>query len=259
MRPSTRRRNGATLIAIGAALWILSGCGGETPKAKPIVLPPPTTPTTADCGLTGEGSRRESENPPPAGKYTYDFAGVRQVSGGTNKTTKLPPQMQVLITDAIRDGGQSCFTMQRRYERDFGDTATIVVNGSDFLLRSGLFQTGGEIIDFIPDPPIVLLSGDQTEWSGSFTGTTSGRYKATLIDRKRVRIDGKSIEVAGIQTDVSYSGEIEGTESAERWLAINSGLLISESVKQRRAFGLDTLKLRYKSKLKSLDPTASAD
>lgn len=243
------------LLILPAAALSLVGCGSQdTPAPKPIALEPPTTPTAADCGLSGKGSRSEAENPPAPGIYTYKLVGVRKVRGDSPRTTKLPQTMGVTVTPAVREGAQSCFVLQRKYETSFGETATIVINGSDYLIRSGEFQTGGEIIDLLPDPPILLFSGDQLDWSGAFRGQTSGRYRAEVIGRKRIRVGGKSVQAVGIDSTVSYSGEIDGQERSIRWVSVNSGLALSESVHQRRAFGLDTLILDYKSKLESLKP-----
>lgn len=246
----------APLIAI-AALLLAVGCGGDKapPPAKPIVVEPPAQPTDADCGLTGEGSAKDAENPPRPGTYTYRLEGEREVAGDRREVTKLPTTMRVIVTEAIRDGAQSCFAMQRRYEEDLGETGVFVINGSDILLRSGRFQAGGDITEITPDPPVLALSGDELEWSGEFAGATSGRYRASISGRKRMKVGNDRVEVVGVETVVSYSGEIVGSERSTRWISVDSGLVIAETVTQRRDYGLDKLKLTYTSRLQSLDPS----
>lgn len=242
------------VLAMAAALLVI-GCGsGDAPKAAAISLQPPDSPTQADCGLTGAGSASEAEAPPEPGIYEYTLKGKRQMVSDTTTTTRLPASMQIIITDSVRQGGQSCFAMQRRYDKALGETGIFVINGSDYYIRSATFQAGGDITEVVPDPSILMLSGDQLEWSGAFSGATSGTYRAEALGRRSVKVGGRAVKAVQIETHVRYSGEIEGRDDATRWVAIDSGVILSEQVSQSRAFGLDTLKLDFKSQLTSLVP-----
>lgn len=251
----------ATLFACFALLLIaalpVTGCGESDPpsQTKKIVLPTPATPTAEQCSL-GDGGEAsgKGERPPDPGTYEYRTTGSRSIEGDSDSATKLPATTQVIITDALRDGPRSCFVTQHRFESNLGDTGIFVVNGDDTLLRSAEFQVGADITEVLPDPPILMLSGSELEWSGSFRGATRGRYAAEIVGRKKFRIDGESVEAVGVETRVSYAGEIEGTERATRWLSTDTRLIVAENVTQERSFGLDRMRLEYRSRLKSLDP-----
>ncbi|MBI4898493.1 MAG: hypothetical protein HY827_09040 [Actinobacteria bacterium] len=245
----------AMLAAIAAPA--LSGCGGDdpAPPAKPIVLKTPSTPTDANCGLTGAGSSRDAEKPPTPGTYHYETTGTRALLGEKDRITKLPRETQMIVTGSISKGAQRCFTTQRRFESNLGDTGVFVINGQDTLLRTGSFQAGADITEIVPDPPMTVLSGSDLEWSGSFDGLTKGRYRAEIVDRKRMRVGGKSVQVVGVKMNVRYSGDVEGFERSTRWVSVKDRLVVAETVEQKRAFGLDSMRLKYSSKLVSLDPS----
>lgn len=251
-----RLRSGACLILLAFVLFG-AGCGGDdpTPPAKPITLAPPTKPVAADCGLTGEGSARNADRPPEPGRYRYRTTGTRALIGEKKRVSDLPQETQMIITEAFSDGAQSCFATQRRFESNLGDTGIFVINGRDTYLRSGRFQAGADITELTPDPPMLAMSGSELEWSGAFQGLTSGRYQVSIVGRKRMRVGGVSVQVVGVKTRVSYSGDIEGFERSTRWISVKDPLVVAEKVQQERAFGLDRMRLRYSSRLISLDPS----
>lgn len=245
----------AAAFAIAGAT-LATGCGksAATPAPKPITLAPPTAPTSAECGLTGSGSPSESEDAPQPGTYLYRTSGKRVYLGVEKRTERLPSTTKMIVTDSLRAGAQSCFTIQRAYERDLGDTGTFVINGYDTYLRAGRFQAGGDITSFTPRPSPLIVSGSELEWSGVFRGQTKGRYRSSVIGRKRIRVDGKSVEAVGVSSRVEYSGDIQGFERSTRWFSLGRGLVLRESETLEREFGLDRLRLSYKSRLVSLDP-----
>lgn len=246
----------ARLGLICAATLFAAGCGdgdsGTAPKA--IVIEDPKTPTNAECGLSGKGSAKDADKPPKPGKYLYVLEGRRVLVGDQKEVTPLPSQMQTIVTDSYSAGAQSCFAVQRRYEKDLGDTGVFVINGREMLLRSGEFQAGGDIAQFVPDPPITVIDDDELEWSGEFSGQTQGRYSVNVVGRKRMRIGGESVPVIGLSTRVSYAGEVEGIERSTRWFSTKHRIVVAETVTQERTYGLDRLRLTYKSRLQSVDP-----
>lgn len=247
----------AAAVLAAAVASTLAGCGGDkpTPPAKPITLKPPSTPTDADCGLTGEGDPDDSEKPAAPGTYRYKTTGTRALLGERDRITKLPSETQMIVTGAISKGAQRCFTTQRRFESNLGDTGVFVINGHDTLLRSGSFQAGADITEIVPDPPMMVLSGSELEWSGSFDGLTTGRFKAEIVDRKRMRVGGRSVQVVGVKMNVQYGGDVEGFEHSTRWVSVKDRLVVAETVEQKRAFGLDSMRLKYRSTLISLEPS----
>lgn len=253
--PAKRWLRAAAALALAGAT-LTAGCGEaeRPPTPKPITLAAPTAPTSAECGLTGRGSPSDSENAPQPGTYLYRTSGKRVYLGVEKRVARLPSTTKMIVTDSLRDGAQSCFTIQRAYEKDLGDTGTFVINGHDTYLRSGRFQAGGDITSFTPRPSPLIVSGSELEWSGVFRGQAVGRYRSTVIGRKRIRVDGKSVQAVGVSSRVEYSGDIQGSERTTRWFSLSRGLVLHESETLEREFGLDELRLSYKSRLVSLDP-----
>lgn len=248
------------IAAVAAAITmglIPAGCGGEPspPEIQPIALRPPSLPSTADCGLTGDGSAADADQPPKPGTYLYRTTGQRAFLGEQKRVTKLPSTTKMIVTPSRRKGAQSCFTVQRAYEPELGDTGTFVINGSDTYLRSGRFQAGADVTAFTPRPSILVVSGSELDWNGAFRGRTTGRYRTSVVGRKRIRVNGISVPSVGISTRVEYAGDIEGFERSTRWFSLRHGVVVQESETLERAFGLDRLRLSYKSRLVSLDPS----
>lgn len=244
------------LATLATIVLFVAGCGGEdTPsQTATIELEAPRTPTAAQCGLDNSDSQAGKESPPKPGTYDYATTGTRSVIGESEPPTELPSATQLVVTTALEQGAQACFISQHRLEDNLGETGVFVISGEDTFVRSAEFQVGADISEVIPDPPILALSGSELEWSGTFDGATRGRYAASIAGRKTFRIGGERVEAVGVETRTSYAGEIEGVERATRWLDSKTRLIIAEEVLQERTFGLDRLRLKYKSKLKSLTP-----
>ena len=253
-RPGRPRLRMACLVVIGTAL--VGGCGengGEEPSA--ITLPKVETPSAAVCASTSGDAAERSERPPRPGTYTYETTGRRVLIGETRRAFELPRRTQMIVSRARRVGGQSCFSTQRRLEKALGDTGTFVIRGSDIYLRTARFQAGGYIKTFRPNPAIVTLSGSELSWSGEFRGRTSGRYAVEVTGRKTFTVGGKRVRAVGIEARVSYADDIEGWERSTRWVSQDGNLLLAERVTQEREFGLDRLRLSYRARLMSLDPS----
>lgn len=246
----------AALAAIVLVTLALTACGGgDAPsQTAKIELETPKTPTAEQCGLDGGDSKSGKESPPEPGAYDYTTTGTRSVVGESEPPTELPDTTQLIVTPAFQQGAQACFISQHRLEDNLGETGVFVISGDDMFVRSAEFQVGGDISEVTPDPPILALSGSELEWEGTFDGATRGRFAANIAGRKTFRIGGEKIEAVGVETRTSYAGEIEGLERATRWLDPETRLIIAEEVLQERTFGLDRLRLKYESKLKSLKP-----
>lgn len=248
--------SGMTLATLATFAVFASGCGGgDTPsQTVKIQLPTPKMPSAADCGLDGSGSKSSSETPPKPGTYSFSTTGTRSVVGDSEPPKALPATTKLIVTAALRKGGQSCFVTQHRLEDNLGDTGVFVISGGDTFARSAEFQVGADVSEIVPDPPILLLSGSELEWSGTFSGATRGRFAASIVGRKTISVGGRKVKAVGVETRTAYAGEIEGVERATRWLDPDTRLILAEDVKQERTFGLDRLRLHYRSKLSSLDP-----
>lgn len=235
----------------------LSGCGGGNDKTstRALTLQQPERPTAAQCDYGSASAAKPTESPPRAGTYEFKTTGKKVLIGEKRRVFKLPTSSKAVITPARRVGNILCFTTQRKYESDLGDTATFLIRGSDIYLRKLRFQSGGYIKSLSPNPPLLSLSGTELDWSGVFRGRTSGQYAAEVVGRKRIKVGPRKVRAVGIKTRVSYGGDIKGWERSTRWIAVERNMVIAEDVVQERKFGLDRLRLSYRASLESLEPS----
>lgn len=241
------------LLAIAATA--AAGCGGgEEEKSQGITLVRPATPSTAQCKVGAARAKGRAPRAPKAGTYAYETRGKRVLISDKYESTPLAPQTETVITQARREDGSICFASQRRYARDFGDTATLVAAGQSVYLTQLRFQVGGYIKTVVPKPPALVASRSKLDWSGRFRGRTSGTYRGEIVGRKRMRVGGKSVRAVGVVTRTTYRGEIKGSQLSTTWFSPKDNLVVAETVTQQRTFGLDRLRLTYKSRLKSLKP-----
>lgn len=245
--------------ALAAAALGAPACGGaEERSAAPegIRLAAPTRPATADCAARQLATAATPEGLAPApGSYRYRTEGTRTLSGERSRVRRLPSRTTIAVTGERRIGNLRCFRVQRRYARALGDTATFVIRGSDIYLTGLLLQVGGDLSEIAPDRPVLFLSGDELEWSGRFEGTTRGRYAASVIGRRTMKVGTRRVRAVGVEIRLSFAGEVRGTARLEQWISPDRNLVIAEKVEQRRSYGLDRLRLDYSSRLASLRPS----
>lgn len=249
-------RGAGSWMAIVAPTVILFGCGETKPQgaARELTVPKPKRPTVAQCRTSALGGAASSERPTPAGRYLYRTNGKRVVQGARKRVFKLPTATTLIITPARKVAGRWCYVSQRRYTDSLGDTATLLISGADLYLRQLRFQSGGYIKTLSPSRPLLTLSGSELDWSGVFRGTTSGRYAAEIVGRKQVKVGPVRVSAVGVKTRISYAGDIKGWERSTRWISLKRNIVLAERVMQSRRFGLDRLRLEYRSRLQSMEP-----
>jgi len=143
--------------------------------------------------------------------------------------------------------------VQRRYTTALGDTATFAVRGSDVYLTHLTLQSGGEITEIQPAPPVRSLAGNELNWSGSFSGDTQGQFAGNVIGRRSLPLPGGGRDKAiGIQLRVSFAGQTRGTLDTTQWLSASRNFVLAEKVDLNRSFGLDHEHLQFQSHLQSL-------
>ena len=243
------------LVFVSVVAFALYGCGDdEQPEAKEITLPKPDKPTAAQCDSALTATRAPEVRPTSPGTYEYKTKGKRELIGEKRRVKKLPVRTEMIVSPARMVDKVWCYVTQRKYEKDLGDTATILIRGSDIYLHKLRFQSGGYIKKLSPQQPLLMLSGTELDWSGVFRGRTAGRYAAEIIGRKTMKVGSRKVKVVGVESRTSYGGDIEGYERSTRWIAVDRKVVVSENVVQQRKFGLDKLRLSYTANLVSLKP-----
>lgn len=210
----------------------------------------PTSPTASDCAIPILQSQRAAADlDPPAGTYRFAVRGKRKLSGSQGYSRKLPKEMRLIVLPAESFGQVKCFVAQRRYSDSLADTSTFAIRGDDVYLTRLLVQSGGQIADVLPRPPVQSIAGSGSVWSGQFRGPTSGSYRMELLGRKSMTLRGERVTAAGIQSEFVFNGDFTGRESSERWIATETNEIISERVHQERNFGVDVISLDYTARL----------
>jgi hypothetical protein len=249
------------MIAIGIVLVVaiaLAGCGSgssaSSSDAGAVLLRGPGTPNQRDCSVAALHTNIAAQDLSPApGTYLYKVKGTRSLSGGTKSVKPLPPVVRVIVTPISRYGKLVCFRMQRRYTAALGDTATFVVRGSDVYLTHLILQSGGEITEIHPTPPVRSLAGSDLNWSGSFSGDTQGQFAGDVVGRRTLPLPGGGkAKAIGIQLRVSFAGQTRGTLNTTQWLSASRNFVLGEKVDLNRSFGLDHEHLQFQSQLQSL-------
>ncbi len=242
-------------VSVPVVAFSLSGCGNDDkPEAKQITLPKPSKPTAAQCGSALTATTAPELRPTSPGTYEYKTKGKRELIGEKRRVSKLPARTEMITSPARMVDNVWCYVTQRKFEKDLGDTATLLIRGSDIYLQKLSFQSGGYIKKLSPRQPLLMLSGTELDWSGVFRGRTSGRYASEIVGRKSMKVGSRKVKVVGVKSRISYGGDIEGYERSTRWIAVNRNVVVSENVVQQRKFGLDKLRLSYTAHLVSLKP-----
>jgi hypothetical protein len=247
----------ATCVALAIAVAI-AGCGSgsnaSTSEHGAVLLRGPGTPSKRDCSVSSLRTNVSAQNLAPApGSYSYKVKGTRSLSGGTKSAKRLPPVLSVIVTPSRRYGELVCFRVQRRYTTALGDTATFAVRGSDVYLTHLTLQSGGEITEIHPAPPVRSLAGNDLNWSGTFSGNTQGQFAGNVIGRRSLPLPGGGRDRAiGIQLRVSFAGQTRGTLDTTQWLSASRNFVLAEKVDLNRTFGLDHEHLHFQSHLQSL-------
>ena len=247
-------------VVVLAALTILSGCG-DSSAGQSGAVEVPSKPSAVECGFRGTpeparatGAGSEVKPPPAPGVYRYKVTGTQLVPGSGIRVKDLPPRGDLFVTRARRHGALTCFRAQRRYAPDIANTATYVIRGRDVYLVNLRIQALGESHEIRPDPPVLFLSDEGSSWSGQFGGQTSGSYEFLARGERSLRVSSQRLKVLGVSSVVSYRGAVNGTQRTTTWISPSRELVVSESLRSRQRFGVDSLRLRSRSRLLSLDP-----
>jgi hypothetical protein len=251
-------------VILAAGLIALSGCGGDDDNGgggggddqlggEAARLTPPEKPTPEDCGGEAVASDKKADEGlvPKPGTYVYDVKGTRGESGA-GADTALPKTAELRVTPSTKMGNVVCFRAQTVYTPKEADTVTFVVRGGDIYITKLDFFVAGQTPEIVPQPAIKAVDGSGAEqWQGTWSGPTTGSYKAVLQERQEFSFEGKTENVPGVQLDFEFKGELNGKSSQLTYASLEGGTLYQQKVEQERGFGGTSVTLKYDWKLKS--------
>jgi hypothetical protein len=166
----------------------------------------------------------------------------------------LPRITQLIVTKSRRFQGLICFRMQKRYTSHLANTETYVIRGNELYLVGLRIQALGRSQEVRPIPAVLFASNYGSKWSGGFSGKTSGSYSVTGLGKRLYRVDGKQLQVTGLESSVSYRGAVSGTQTMTTWISFGRRVVVAEKVTMRERLGVSEVRLSLRRRLVSLDP-----
>jgi hypothetical protein len=249
------------LVTLTCCCAAAGGCGAADPAERPPADAPialPQTPGRAQCS-----SPTLADVSPPLerglrpGTYLYRLRGVESIVGQRRQQRRLPRMMEVVVTSSRQTETVSCFNLQRRFRASLAETATFATAATALYVRRVLLQTPSSAVTIEPEPPLLVVSARTRRWSGTFRGRTRGHYEGRVVERRTIVVAGKRVKAVRVALDVSFSGEVTGSQHSERWFSLRRGLLLRERVVEWRRIGLDELRIRYRAVLDVLEPRSA--
>jgi len=272
-------------VPLLALLMALGACGGEkSPGAGGAPTTPGSTvaPTVAPSGKSstpagakkGGGTKTVEKSSPgaapgakpyvarPAGTYSYATTGQTKLSGAIRHTYTMPPVTTLAVDPA---SGNTQHSVRDLRDSDGNGRVTEMVAQSltdglhlTFLKNTSHFAGVTDERTFQPSPPPLILraaapNGDHL----SFTMEGSGITVATEIDvlrRESISIGGTAIQAIVITIKTTFSGDVQGTDTATNWIRPSDGLLLREDDASSVSAGITTVDSNYSATLQSLTP-----
>ena len=196
--------------------------------------------------------------PVPAGRYEYATDGERTVSGNSESL----PKTTTLTAAAPADGLQ-------RQTRDLRDSeGNGIVTETDLLYRDGnvylsyvkitsRFQGGlTDVREFrLPEPELVAPRGGGPGFGRTFTMEGSGTRAKVAIEAGRfenVTAGGGQVRALVVQTNIEFSGALEGYQRSTSWFTPKHLLAVKEQVRTDVQNGPIRLQGNYEALIKRL-------
>jgi len=219
------------------------------------------------AGTTGSTAPAAGAKPfvtRPPGTYSFDTSGQMQVSSTfVNHTYAMPPTTTLEIDPA---SGSS-----QRTVRDMRDSKG---NGRVTEMRLG-FAADGLHIEFLKNttfvagvkdertflpnpPPLVLRTGAPDGDHIHFTIQGSGVTATTdvyVLRREAVTVGDSSVSSIVVRLHTTFSGDVQGQDTATNWLRPTDGLLLREDDSSDATSGSTRVRTNYTATLMSLTPS----
>lgn len=209
-------------------------------------------------GGSGGAPQPQAAAPIPQGSYDYATSGQRNVSGNEQPM----PEVTTLAATAPDDGLQ-------RQTRDLRDSeGNGIVTESDLLYRpDGVFLSyvkitsrfqGGltDVREFrLPRPQLIAPAGAGPGATRSFTMSGSGTRAQVSIRAHRyqdVTAGGRAVQTLLVQTDIVFSGALEGNQRSMTWFWPKHLLPVREQVRTDVRNGPIRLQSQYTATIRRL-------
>jgi hypothetical protein len=247
-------------LCIGGALALVA-CGSSASEADNGAVALPSAPTAKSCGIAGSpqrrppGAARKRQLPTPPGAYRYRTRGTSGVPSEAVRARDLPRVTELIATKSRRFGDLVCFRLQKRYAPDLANTETYVIRGSELFLVGLRIQALGRSQEVRPAPAVLFGSNAGSEWSGQFSGATSGSYKVRGLGERVYRLGDRWLKATGVRSSVSYRGAVSGAQAMTAWILPQKRLVLTERVVLRERLGVSNVRLRLHRRLVSLEPS----
>lgn len=170
----------------------------------------------------------------------------------------LPQVTDLIVTKARHLPGLTCFRMQKRYTERLANTETYVIRGNELFLVGLRVEALGHSEEVRPVPAVLFGSNTGSQWSGQFSGRTSGSYSVTGLGERRYRVDGRQLKVTGLKSSVSYRGAVSGSQAMTLWVSPATRLVTSERLAMKERLGVSEVRIRLHRRLLSLQPSREA-
>ncbi len=202
--------------------------------------------------------------PRPPGTYSFDTSGQMQVSGSfVNHTYPMPPTTTLEIDPA--SGSSQRTVRDMRDSKGNGRVAEMRLGfAADGLhlefLKNTTFVAGvkDERI-FLPSPPPLVLrtgapDGDHVHFTLQGSGVTA-TTDVSVLRHEALTVGGSSVSSIVIRLHTTFSGDVQGEDTATNWFRPTDGLLLREEDSSDATSGSSRVRTNYTATLKSLTPS----
>jgi hypothetical protein len=244
-RTTTQPGPGETVAPQPATSTKASGGNAATPGANPA-----STRAQPGGGGTTKKSSKSSQGPakpaaakspssqapafPQAGTYTYKQSGYEDFCQGQACTRdNLPPTMTTSIRYRKRSKSGGTIVLSSKPSSHRTDRVTIVFDSKDAGVTQVVSQFSVPPLQstsaFSPNPPMQVLrfplqSGMQ--WSGSWSGNTSGKYTVHVLGTSHMTVGGRSVTAYRIARTLDLSGDVQGHDAVTQWFDPATGIVV---------------------------------
>lgn len=242
--------------------------GGKKPggsKAAPGATPQPAGGGGSDPnGGGGSGNTGGSPQPAaapapvPQGEYRYDTEGSRTISGNTSDL----PKVTTLAAGAPSDGVQRQTRDLRDSEGNGTLTDTDLVYGPggvslSYVKVTSRFQGGiTDVREFkLARPQLVAPAGGGPGFNRSFTMQGSGTKAKVTITAHRwenVPVSGEQVRALMVETEIRFSGALEGYQRTIAWFWPKHLLTLREQVQTDVRNGPIRLQSTYRAQIQQI-------
>lgn len=286
MDPVARRSTFFVLLAL-ALVVALTGCSGKKAEPKAAGSPSPSlqTPSSPTPGATSSSPGKSSGGsastpapggqtttgpapgakpfvPRPAGVYSYATSGQTQLTGAIKRTYGMPPTTTLTVDPG--SGGAQRSVRDFRDEDGNGRVTEMRIRSAangfylEYLRNTTKIAGVTDVRTFQPNPPPLILragapNGDHLTFTIEGSGVTA-MSEVDVLRRETITIGGKSLQAIVIRIHTTFSGDVEGEETATNWLRPSDGLLLRDQSNATVDAGFTTVKTNYLATLKNLTP-----